>query len=141
MDDAYPVHFNFFIIFHNLPCTIFTVVPHFYLHWRFPLDCNQTAVCPCTLFRVRCRPHSEGCPSRVVEVWGKEVANYKLTHLSATLLQKNVDKDKVYQRKGNRTIAELRYGGKYIISPSTQIFAPKKGQVGILTLHIPLEVL
>ena len=28
---------------------------------RFPLDCSQAAVCPCTLFRVRCRPHSEGC--------------------------------------------------------------------------------
>ena len=28
---------------------------------RFPLDCSQAAVCPCTLFRVRCSPHSEGC--------------------------------------------------------------------------------
>ena len=28
---------------------------------RFPLDCSRAAVCPCTLFRVRCRPHSEGC--------------------------------------------------------------------------------
>ena len=28
---------------------------------RFPLDCTQAAVCPCTLFRVRCLPHSEGC--------------------------------------------------------------------------------
>ena len=26
---------------------------------RFPLDCSQAAVCPCTLFRVRCRPNSE----------------------------------------------------------------------------------
>ena len=29
--------------------------------------------------------------------------------------------------KGNRTIADLRYGGKDIISPSTLIFAPIKG--------------
>ena len=29
--------------------------------------------------------------------------------------------------KGNRTIADLRYGGKAIISPSTQSFAPIKG--------------
>ena len=29
--------------------------------------------------------------------------------------------------KGNRTIADLRYGGKDIISPSTPIFAPIKG--------------
>ena len=28
---------------------------------RFPLDCSQAAVCPCTLFRLRCRPHLEGC--------------------------------------------------------------------------------
>ena len=28
---------------------------------RFPLDCSRAAVCPCTLFRVRCRPHSESC--------------------------------------------------------------------------------
>ena len=36
-----------------LICDIHTV--------RFPLDCSRAAVCPCTLFRVRCRPHSEGC--------------------------------------------------------------------------------
>ena len=29
--------------------------------------------------------------------------------------------------KGNLTIADLRYGEKDIISPSTQIFAPIKG--------------
>ena len=28
---------------------------------RFQLDCSQAAGCPCTLFRVRCSPHSEGC--------------------------------------------------------------------------------
>ena len=28
---------------------------------RFPLDYSRAAVCPCTLFRVRCRPYSEGC--------------------------------------------------------------------------------
>ena len=28
---------------------------------RFQLDCSQAAVCPCTVFRVPCRPHSEGC--------------------------------------------------------------------------------
>ena len=28
---------------------------------RFPLDYSQAAVCPCKLFRVSCRPHSEGC--------------------------------------------------------------------------------
>ena len=28
---------------------------------RFQLDCSRAAVCPCTVFRVRCRPHSEGC--------------------------------------------------------------------------------
>ena len=27
----------------------------------FPLDCSRAAVCPCMLFRVRCRLHSEGC--------------------------------------------------------------------------------
>ena len=27
----------------------------------FPFDCSQAAVCPCPLFRVCCRPHSEGC--------------------------------------------------------------------------------
>ena len=26
---------------------------------RYPVDCNRAAVCPCTLFRVRCHPHSE----------------------------------------------------------------------------------
>ena len=31
---------------------------------RFLLDCSQAAVCPCTLFRVCCRPHSEGCDYR-----------------------------------------------------------------------------
>ena len=29
--------------------------------------------------------------------------------------------------KGNRTIADLRYEEKHIISPSTLIFAPTKG--------------
>ena len=28
---------------------------------RFQLDCSRAAVCPCTVFRMRCRPHSEGC--------------------------------------------------------------------------------
>ena len=28
---------------------------------RFPLDCSRAAVCPCTLFKLRCCPHSEGC--------------------------------------------------------------------------------
>ena len=28
---------------------------------RIPLDCRRADVCPCTLFRVRCRPLSEGC--------------------------------------------------------------------------------
>ena len=28
---------------------------------RFQLDCSRAAVCPCTVFRVCCRPHSEGC--------------------------------------------------------------------------------
>ena len=36
-----------------LICDIPTVI--------FQLDCSRAAVCPCTLFRVRCRPHSEGC--------------------------------------------------------------------------------
>ena len=36
-----------------LICDIHTV--------RFPLDCSRAVVCPCTPFRVRCRPHSEGC--------------------------------------------------------------------------------
>ena len=27
----------------------------------FPLNCSRASVCPCTLFRVRCRPYSEGC--------------------------------------------------------------------------------
>ena len=31
---------------------------------RFQLDCSRAAVCPCTVFRVRCRPHSEGCAIR-----------------------------------------------------------------------------
>ena len=29
----------------------------------YPLDCSRAAVCPCMLFRVRCRPHLEGCAS------------------------------------------------------------------------------
>ena len=33
---------------------------------RFPLDCSQAAVSPCTLFRVRCRPHSEGCADHLI---------------------------------------------------------------------------
>ena len=32
---------------------------------RFPLDCSRAAFCPCTLFRVRCRPHSEGCEGNI----------------------------------------------------------------------------
>ena len=28
---------------------------------RFSLDCSWAAVCPCTVFRVRCQPHSEDC--------------------------------------------------------------------------------
>ena len=36
-----------------LICDIPTVI--------FPLDCSQAAVYVCTLFRVCCRPHSEGC--------------------------------------------------------------------------------
>ena len=43
--------------------------------------------------------------------------------------------------KGNRTIADLRYGGKDGINPSTLTFAPIQGQLGIYTLHIPPEVL
>ena len=35
-----------------LICDIPTVI--------FQLDCSRAAVCPCTVFRVRCRPHSEG---------------------------------------------------------------------------------
>ena len=38
-------------------------------------------------------------------------------------LQKSTDQ--LY--KGNRTITDLRYGGKNIISPSKQIFTPIKG--------------
>ena len=38
-----------------------------------------------------------------------------------------VDRTAVPCRKRNRTIADLRYGRKAIISPSTQIFAPIKG--------------
>ena len=39
---------------------------------------------------------------------------------------------------GNRTIAELRYGKKYIISPtSTLIYAPIKSLLSIYTLHDP----
>ena len=34
---------------------------------RFPLDCSRAVVCPCTLFRVRCRPHSEGCELFLME--------------------------------------------------------------------------
>ena len=43
--------------------------------------------------------------------------------------------------KGNRCIADLRYGGKDIISPSTLIFAAIKGLLGTYTLHIPPKVL
>ena len=35
---------------------------------RFQLDCSRAAVCPCTLFRVPCRPHSEGCDTSLVYV-------------------------------------------------------------------------
>ena len=43
--------------------------------------------------------------------------------------------------KGNRTIADLRYGEKDIISLSTKLFAPIKSSLIIYTLHIPPEVL
>ena len=43
--------------------------------------------------------------------------------------------------KGNRTIADPRYGVKAIISSSTQIFAPIKGKISKCSLHIPPEVL
>ena len=42
---------------------------------------------------------------------------------------------KIY--KGNGIIADLRYGGKDTISPSTLIFGPIKDLLGIYTLHIP----
>ena len=45
------------------------------------------------------------------------------------------------ETKGNRTIADLRYGGKDMISPSTLIFAPIKGRFGTYTLHVPPEAL
>ena len=45
---------------------------HSVLFWdihtaRFPLDCSRAALCPCTLFRVGCRPHLEGCALRKLE--------------------------------------------------------------------------
>ena len=43
-----------------LLCDIHTV--------RFPLDYSGAAVCPCTLFEVSCRPHSEGCDTSLVYV-------------------------------------------------------------------------
>ena len=37
---------------------------------RFPLDFSQAAVCQCTLLRVRCHPHSEGCDAeRTKMLW------------------------------------------------------------------------
>ena len=53
----------------------------------------------------------------------------------------NVFQDILESPKGNLTIADLRYGVKYSISPSTLIFVPIKGLLGIYTLHIPPEVL
>ena len=48
---------------------------------------------------------------------------------------------KIGKLKGNRTIADLRYGQEDRISPSTFIFAAIKGYFGIYTLHNPPEVL
>ena len=63
------------IIFDPLSCTgtqwiVDKVMTEHYVHSvlicdnnnvRFPLDWSQATECPCTLFRVRCHPHSEGC--------------------------------------------------------------------------------
>ena len=40
---------------------------------RFPLDCSQAAVCPCTIFRVRCCPHSEGFALTLTVFLAKEI--------------------------------------------------------------------
>ena len=48
---------------------------------------------------------------------------------------------KLVLEKANRTIADLRYEEKDIIIPSTLIFAPIKGLLGIYTLHIASWVL
>ena len=34
---------------------------------RFSLDCCQAAVCPCTLLRLRCHQHSDGCARLYME--------------------------------------------------------------------------
>ena len=43
----------------------------------YPLDCSRTAVCPCTLFRVPCCPHSEGCGRQSLNTFkfGLQISN------------------------------------------------------------------
>ena len=69
--------------------------------------------------------------------WGKHGFEVRIDEIydSTWVNKKNV------VTKGNRTIADLKYGGEDIISPSTLIFAPIKSYLGKYTLHIPPEVL
>ena len=50
---------------------------------RFQLDCSRAAVCPCTVFRVRCRPHSEGCATDLMKA-----ENLMMIHLFSSDVKK-----------------------------------------------------
>ena len=65
------------------------------------------------------------------------IYNNENTHQSKVqhILMYNIN-----SHKGNHTIADLRYGGENIISPSTLIFAPIKSLLGIYTHHMPSKV-
>ena len=50
---------------------------------RFQLDCSRAAVCPCTVFRVRCRPHSEGCALAAPQTYKEERTSYTVLERNA----------------------------------------------------------
>ena len=60
---------------------------------RFSLDCSQAAVCPCTPFRVHCRPHSDGCDYAdyaIAYIWTEGHATYKRGWFSEKTLSKAI---------------------------------------------------
>ena len=73
-------------------------------------------------------------------------SDFRLCHACATPLDSETGWTgelwpKTNLLKGNRTIADLRYGGKDLISPSKLIFSPIKSYLRIYTLHISPEIL
>ena len=68
---------------------------------RFPLDCSRAGVCPCKLFRVRCRPHSEGCDCSIklflLSFWAQRyIFINKFIHQPSKLSTITIEKEKRY---------------------------------------------